>query len=153
MNVVVEALAPNVPASPRLMREVAMLDRACEAVLQSGEWLTAAQIAELAGLSGRNPSAQPNKWKKKGQIFAIRHAGVDYFPGYGLDADAGYRPLKSLARVIEVLAGHKDGWGMACWFRADNSLLGGRRPRDLLGAEPERVIEAAQDEIQQVLHG
>jgi hypothetical protein len=35
-----------------------------------------------------------------------------------LDADAGFRPLKSLARVIEVLAEHKDGWGMAYWFRA-----------------------------------
>jgi hypothetical protein len=118
MEKLAETLVPRAPASPRLMREAAMVDRTRKAVLQSGDWLTAAQIAELAGLSSRNPSAQPNKWKKKGQIFAIRHAGVDYFPGYGLDADAGFRPLKSLARVIEVLAEHKDGWGMAYWFRA-----------------------------------
>jgi hypothetical protein len=101
----------------------------------------------------RNPSAQPNKWKKAGQIFAIRHAGVDYFPGYGLDAGAGFRPLKPLASVIEVLAPHKDAWGMAYWFRSDNGMLGGRRPQDLLADAPERVVAAARDEVQPVAHG
>ncbi|MBJ9965664.1 hypothetical protein [Burkholderia seminalis] len=148
-----EVLVPRTPPSPRLLKEAAMLVQARKAVLESGDWLTAAEVAQLAGLSARNPSAQPNKWKKQGLIFAIAHNGVDYFPGYGLDREAGFRPLRAMAKVIEAFAGHKDGWGMAYWFRSDNSSLGGKRPQDLLATAPERVIEAARDEIQEVAHG
>lgn len=148
-----EALTPRTPASPRLLKEASMLVQARKAVLESGDWLTAANVAQLAGLSTRNPSAQPNKWKKQGLIFAIHHNGVDYYPGYGLDRDAGFRPLKALAKVIEVFAGHKDGWGMAYWFRSPISFLGGKRPQDVLGAQPEQVIEAARDEVQEIAHG
>ncbi|OGA58570.1 MAG: hypothetical protein A2710_24010 [Burkholderiales bacterium RIFCSPHIGHO2_01_FULL_64_960] len=148
-----EVLVPRTPPSPRLLKEAAMLVQTRKAVLESGDWLTAAEVAQLAGLSPRNPSAQPNKWKKQGLIFAIPHNGVDYFPGYGLDREAGFRPLKALSKVIEAFAGHKDGWGMAYWFRSDNSFLGGKRPQDLLAIAPERVIEAALDEVQEVAHG
>ena len=148
-----EALVPRSLPSPRLLKEAAMLVQARKAVLESGDWLTAAEVAQLAGLSTRNPSAQPNKWKKQGLIFAIRHNGVDYYPGYGLERDAGFRPLKALAQVIEVFAGHKDGWGMAYWFRAHNGFLGGKRPQDLLGTQPRKVIEAARDEVQEIAHG
>lgn len=102
-----------------------MLVAARKAVLASGDWLNAAELAQLAGLSPRNPSAQPNKWKKQGQIFAIHHNGVDYFPGYGLDPDNAFRPLKALAGILAVLAPHKDGWGMAYWFMSANGFLGG----------------------------
>ena len=129
-----------------------MLVQARKAVLQSGDWLTSADIAQLAGLSTRNPSAQPNKRKKQSQIFAIHNGGIDYFPSYGLSSDAGFRPLKSLAKVIEAFAGHKDGWGMAYWFSSQNSFLGGKRPQDLLASAPDSVIAAALDEIQGVAH-
>jgi hypothetical protein len=148
-----DMLLPRTPPSPRLLKEAAMLIQARKAVLESGDWLTAADVAQLAGLSTRNPSAQPNKWKKQEQIFAIHHGGIDYFPGYGLDPDAGFRPFKAMARIIEAFSGHKDSWGMAYWFRADNSFLGGKRPQDLLASAPERVIEAARDEAQGITHG
>lgn len=148
-----EVLVPRQPPSPRLLKEAAMLIGARKAVLASGDWLSAADIAQLAGLSTRNPSAQPNKWKKQGWIFAIHHGGVDYFPSYGLDRDAGFRPIKALAKVIEIFAGRKDSWGMAYWFFSDNSFLGGSKPQDLLASAPERVIEAAMDEVQEIAHG
>ncbi|HNO42778.1 MAG TPA: hypothetical protein PKJ12_09295 [Ottowia sp.] len=148
-----EVLVPRTPPSPRLLKEAAMLVQARKAVLESGDWLTAVEVAQLAGLSTRNPSAQPNKWKKQGLIFAISHNGVDYFPGYGLDREAGFRPLKAMAKVIEAFSGHKDGWGMAYWFRSDNSFLGGKRPQDLLATAPDRVIEAARDEVLEIAHG
>nr|WP_318381478.1 hypothetical protein [uncultured Enterobacter sp.] len=148
-----DALVPRTPAPPRLIRETAMLVKARKAVLDSGDWLSAAELAQLAQLSTTNPSAQPNKWKKNGHIFAIHHNGVDYFPGYGLDRDANFRPLKTMAQVIEVFDGHKDGWGMAFWFLSANSFLGGKRPQDLLATDPERVIAAAMDEVQGVEHG
>ncbi|WP_322627865.1 hypothetical protein [Halothiobacillus sp.] len=149
----VEVLLPKSPPSPRLLKEAAMQVRARKAVLESGDWLSAANIAQLAGLSTRNTSAQPNKWKKRGLIFAINHNGVDYFPGYGLDRDGGFRPIKALAKIIAIFAGHKDGWGMAYWFRSDSSLLGGKRPQDLLASASERVIEAAMDEVREIAHG
>lgn len=148
-----EVLVPRTPPSPRLLREAAMLVQARKAVLESGDWLTAADIAQLAGLSARNPSAQPNKWKKQGSIFAIHHRGIDYFPGYGLDRQTVFRPLKSLAGIIATFAGHKDAWGMAYWFGSDNSFLGGKRPQDLLESAPEQVMAAAMDEVQAVAHG
>lgn len=148
-----EAMVPRTPATPRLLKEAGMLVKARKAVLESGDWLTAAQLAELAGLSTNNPSAQPNKWKKSGHIFAINHNSVDYFPGYGLDQDASFRPLKAMAKVIEVFNGHKDAWGMAFWFLSVNSFLGGKRPQDLIAITPQKVIDAAIDEVQEVAHG
>ncbi|MCL4182326.1 MAG: hypothetical protein KJ011_02655 [Burkholderiaceae bacterium] len=149
----VNALVPKAPPAPALLKEAAMLARSRKAVLGGADWLTAAQVAELAGLSATNPSTQPNKWKRQGQIFAVHHNGVDYFPGYGLDPQAGWRPRKAMKRVLEVFGDNKDGWGLAYWFASVNSLLGGRRPQDVLATEPERVIAAAQDEIQDVVHG
>jgi hypothetical protein len=127
-----EVLVPRTPPPPRLLKEAAMRVRTRKAVLESGDWLNAADVAQLAGLRTRNPRAQPNKWKKQGPIFAINHGGVDCFPGYGLDRDAGFRPVKALAKIIETFSEHKDGWGMAYWFHSDNSFLGGKRPQDLL---------------------
>jgi len=148
-----EALVPQAPTSPRLLKEAAMLVKARKAVLESGDWLSAVELTQLAQLSTANPSSQPNKWKKAGRIFAIHHNGVDYFPAYGLDKDEDFRPLKALAQVIEVFDDHKNGWGMAFWFMSVNSFLGGKRPQDLLVSHPEQVINAARDEVQAVEHG
>lgn len=63
----VDVLMPRTPPSPRLLKEAVMLVQARKAVLESGDWLTAAEVAQLAELSTRNPSAQPNKWKKQGK--------------------------------------------------------------------------------------
>ena len=78
----------------------------------------------------------------------IRHRRSDYFPGYSLDPHAGYRPLKPVAVVLKILSGSKDDWALAYWFASDNSFLGGKRPQDLLAEHPERVIAAAEDELQ-----
>jgi hypothetical protein len=153
LKALVNALVPKAPPTPTLLREAAMLARSRKAVLEGADWLTAAKLAELAGLSSTNPSTQPNKWKREHRIFAINHNGIDYFPGYGLDAEAGWRPRKNLKPVLEVFGDNKDGWGLAYWFLSANSFLGGRRPQDVLAAEPERVLAAAKDEVEGVAHG
>ena len=122
MDKIVDALVPTVPLPEHMLVEARMTALARSEVLASGDWLTAAQVAELAGFSPSNLSAQPNKWKKDGQSFAIRHQGMDYFPVYGLDAEAGYRPLKSLAPILAVFGATKDGWGLAYWFASANSV-------------------------------
>ena len=70
----------------------------------------------------------------------------------GLEDVSSRVGLKSLAKVIETFEGHKDGWGMAYWFRSENSFLGGNRPQDLLASAPDRVIAAAVDEILEMTH-
>ncbi|MGY3585699.1 hypothetical protein ACVIGB_005246 [Bradyrhizobium sp. USDA 4341] len=105
-------------------------------VLESGDWLTSAQVTKMTGFSTSNPSGRPNKWKKAGQIFAVRSRGVDYFPGYALDASTDHRPAKGLAGVLDVFRGRKDNWGLAYWFASVNGFLGGKRPQDLLIDQP-----------------
>ncbi|SAK73154.1 hypothetical protein AWB80_04054 [Caballeronia pedi] len=153
LRALVNAIVPKAPPTPNLLKEAAMLARSRKAVLEGADWLTAAKVAELAGLSATNPSTQPNKWKRERRIFAIHHNGIDYFPGYGLDPAAGWRPRKALKPVLDVFGDKKDSWGLAYWFLSANSFLGGRRPQDVLAVEPEQVVAAAQDEVEGVLHG
>ncbi len=150
---VAELLVPKKQPTKLMLKEAAMLAKAKKAVLEGSEWLTAMELAELAGLSTRNPSAQPNKWKKAGKIFAINHAGIDYFPGYALDPKSGYRPYKSLTKILQVFSGHKDSWGVAIWFASQNSFLGTERPLDQIKNEPDRVLAAAMDDVQEIAHG
>ena len=150
---IVEALVPEVPPPQHMLIEARMTAQARKEVLESGDWLTAAQIADVAGFSSTNPSAQPNKWKKDGLIFAIRHRGADYFPGYALDPAAGYRPVKALAKVLAAFNGRKDDWGLAYWFASFNSFLGGKRPQDLLSTHPDQIAAAAEDELAGAAHG
>ncbi|CAG8865794.1 hypothetical protein PS627_01713 [Pseudomonas fluorescens] len=149
----VNMLIPLKPARPTLLREAKMLAKGKTRILQSGDWLTAQEVAELAQFKTVNASSQPNKWKRAGKIFALRHEGTDYFPIYGLDPSTGYRARAELASVISVLAAKKDGWGMAFWFGSSNSMLGGRLPKDVLKDDPGAVLEAAKDEVCGVLHG
>jgi hypothetical protein len=148
----VELLTPVEPLEPHLVIEAQMRAAAQTSVLESGDWLTSAQIAKLAGFSDSNPSAQPSKWKRDGLIFSIAHKGTDYFPGYGLDADDGYRPRAALATVLEVFKGRMSAWAIAIWFAALNSGLGGERPQDVLESDPERVIAAARDLFTEIDH-
>lgn len=148
-----ELMVPKVQPSKLLLKKAAMLARAKKTVLESSEWLTSTELAELANLSTRNPSAQPNKWKKAGKIFAIHHAGSDYYPGYALDPKNGYRPFQPLAKILDVFSSHKDSWGIAIWFTSQNSYLGAERPLDLLLTEPDQVLAAAIDEVQEIGHG
>jgi len=150
---IVELLVPQVPPPRHLLMEARMNAEARKAVLESADWLTAAEVAEVAGFSAQNPSTQPNKWKKEGRIFAVRRNGVDYYPGYALDPDAAYRPLKALAPILETFAGRKDEWSIAIWFASVNSFLGGRIPKDLLASDPDQIQAAAEDEMAGVVHG
>jgi len=142
----------NIPLSNRRL-EALMRVRAESAVWEAGEWLTAAQIAGLTGSSTANPDAQTDGWKRGDLIFAIRRQNQDYFPLYGLDPERNYHPTLALREVIQVFDGKKDAWGMAFWFAAVNSFLGGRRPQDILSLEPEQVIAAALDEMKEISHG
>ena len=150
---IVSMLVPKAPIRPAAFKEAQMLAKAKKAVLESGDWLSAADIAKLADFASANPSSQPNKWKREGRIFAIRHNGNDYYPIYALDDNADYRPRIGMREVLKVFGETKDGWGLAYWFSSVNSFLGGKRPQDVLKTDPARVVAAAEDELAGITHG
>lgn len=150
---IVGALLPEIAIPGAALAQARMLVDAKSTILRSGDFLPAGEIAKLAGYSDKNPSAQPNKWKKDGAIFAIQHKGVDYFPLYALDPDENYRPYKAIAEILRAFGETKAGWGTAFWFAGLNSFLDDRRPQDLLASHPDLVIAAANDEVEGVQHG
>jgi hypothetical protein len=150
---IVVALLPEIVIPKAALVQARMMADAKSKILQSGDFLPAGEIAKLAGYSEKNPSAQPNKWKKDGVTFAIQHKGVDYFPLYALDPDENYRPYKAIAEILRVFGETKTGWGTAFWFAGLNSFLDDRRPQDLLASDSALVIAAAKDEVEGVQHG
>ena len=150
---IVGALLPEIVIPNAALIQARMMMDAKSKILQGGDFVSAIEIAKLAGYSEKNPSAQPNKWKKDGTIFAIQHKGVDYFPLYALDPVENYRPYKAVAEVLRVFGDTKTGWGAAFWFAGLNSFLDDRRPQDLLASDSDLVIAAAKDEVEGVQHG
>ncbi len=150
---IVGALLPNIAIADAALAEARMMIDAKFTILRSGDFLPAGEIAKMAGYSPKNPSAQPNKWKRDGTIFAFQHKGIDYFPRYALDPVESYRPYKALADVLKIFGETKSGWGAAFWFAGLNSFLDDQRPQDLLATRPDLVIAAAQDEVDGVQHG
>jgi hypothetical protein len=131
-----------------------MMAEARAQVLKSGQFVTAGQIASLAGFSKSNPSAQPAKWKQDGAIFAIKQKGTHYFPLFALNPDDNYRPYKAVAEILHILRKCSlSDWGIASWFIAANSFLDDQAPKNLLASDPDRVIDAARDEVSEVSHG
>ena len=124
-----------------------------QAVLESTRWLTAEDIEQSAELRGKDPVAQVSRWKRESKVFSVSmEGGAERFPAYLLKPGA-WCPLRGTASAIAALASTKDGWGMAYWFASVNSFLGGKRPMDLMGTDPERVAAAAADEAAGIQHG
>jgi hypothetical protein len=153
LEMLVEALVPEIELSPTQVVEARMQAAAKTHILQSGDFLQAAEISRLGGYSEKNPSAQPHRWKSKGMIFAISHKGVDYYPLYALNPDNNYRPYPVMADILHVLQASKDAWGIAYWFASVNGYLDNQRPQDLLKRNPELVVEAAKEEAAGLQHG
>jgi hypothetical protein len=134
-------------ATPRAvdLAQARLQARAFRQVFEGTEWLSAAQIGELAQLGTGNPTGSVNRWKSQRKLFAIHRDGKDHYPRYGLGPD--FRPLPQLADVLQVLA-HYDGERLAAWFESPSGYLGGQRPRELLASQPEQVLAAARDAVE-----
>ncbi len=153
LEALVEALMPDVQFSPTKIVEAKMLSAARTAVLESQDFVPASAIADIAQFSSKNPSSQPNRWKRHGQMFAVPHKGTDLYPLYALDRRHGFRPLPVVGKVLSIFLGKKTGWETAFWFESVNSYLNNKRPKDLLETRPEAVLSAAQAEADGLQHG
>lgn len=135
------------------LREAEMEAKVRRAVIESGDWLTVDEILQLSGIHSRVDSVHPAQWKQQGDIFTVNDHGTDYYPAFGLEKDAGYRPYRVMSTIIDIFKDDKNGWGMAYWFQSINSYLGGNKPQALIGTNPDLVVDAALDEVRGSTHG
>ncbi len=131
----------------------AMQDEMRQQVL--GEMRSAGQLATLAGRSATEIRRDLDLWAADGRILSVRHKGVDCFALFALNPAEGYRPYPAVADAIRILSAvlnRDNAWGLASWFIGLNGFLDDLRPADLLTSDPEWVIEAAQDEVNDAKH-
>ena len=151
-NALIEALMPDVPLSKNKLAEAAMFVEAMRSILESQDFVKAQDIAKIAHFSDKNPSSQPNRWKRAGQIFAVPYKGLDLYPAYALDWTQGAKPLPIMTEILKLFS-DKDNWQKAFWFGSLNSYLKNRMPKDLLKTHPKEVLRAAEIEAIGVQHG
>lgn len=136
-------------AVPKAMdhRRARMNVKAINTIYRGTDWLTAAEVGvslgQFAGSTPVNPAAAANRWRRRGETFAIRYEGKNCYPRYAFRAD--WRPVPAI-RVVLQLFPRIDPWRLAAWFESPSSYLGGKKPREIIqqGGELE-VIAAAQD--------
>lgn len=127
-----------------------MEQRAVEAVLQGTTWLTAQQVGRRHNPQAANPHAAASRWQQAGKVFAIERAGQRLYPSYLFD-ELG-QPLPAVPQILQALAG-RSPFRVAAWFESTSSMLGGRRPREVLASDPAAVIAAAREHAIGPVHG
>ncbi|WP_122429569.1 hypothetical protein [Pseudomonas viridiflava] len=136
-----------------LLIQARMLAKALNEIISSGDWLTVNDMAVMASAEPPGLGDRLAQWEAEGRLFSFNHKGIQLFPSYALDPAHSYQPVERLSEIIAVLATMKNGWLMACWFASPNSYLGGKTPKTLLSSEPDKVLDAAHDEVEGIFHG
>lgn len=84
-----------------------------------------------------------------GRIFSVRYRDAEVFPGFQFDEEG--RPLAVIADILAILRDVRSPWEIGLWLTFADGWLGGERPVDLLRAAPERVVEAARHEAEELV--
>jgi len=112
----------------RLREHVPMLD--------SEQWAKRRGVAT-------NPSATLAKYREQGRLFSVREGRNYLYPRFQFDPDAA--PLDAVADVLKVVPEDASGWPLLSWFEAPSTMLGGRKPSEVLAKDPAAVRAAAAD--------
>lgn len=145
---VLEALAPKdrEPLSAASVLQARRNARARRDFLEEFLARTSSEVADAANSRASNRASLANRWREERKVFAIRVGDQQLYPSFQFDEDG--RPLKAVAMALEHLAAEKlSDWQTALWFTSPTGWLGGRRPVDLLGEEPDAVGAAAEREV------
>lgn len=136
-----ETAVPNGPALELLSR----YEKACEGAVKEFGLLRSDDLARAVHSTGENVSLIASKWRRKGDIFAVSYIGEPGYFAFQFDL-MSVRPRPAIAKIIQAFPPNTDGWQLALWLVAANPRLANRRPVDVLGRNPEQVIEAAKGE-------
>jgi hypothetical protein len=112
--------------------------------------LAAARRAFLKEFGSFDKSAVDwERWKRERKIFTVTHRGDTYIPNFQFDENGKLRPV--IARAIQILGKETSDWGLALWFTAASGRLDGQRPVDLLNANPDAVVRAAEQKAAELV--
>jgi hypothetical protein len=115
-------------------------------VLNEFGFATAEQLADANQSRAGNRNALADNWKKRRQVFAVRHRDEsgrprEVFPLFQFE---DRKPIKAVQAVLEAFGEHKAPWKLALWFTSNNGWLPAQaRPVDLLESAPDAVVQAA----------
>ena len=134
--------------------EQRMMEEAKNDVRETGQFLTAQELAEFFNSDLADLQTCLNEWVTRGEIFSILDGSAgELFPVFAFERSHGIRPFDAIAKVLSIFGDRLSDWGIASWFIGLNSFLDDQCPRDLVGEDPEWVIEAARDEMEECSHG
>ncbi len=108
-----------------------------KAFVSQYECLSAEAVADESGNTAKNRSAIASRWAAEKKIFSIRYENKTLYPKFQFKDGS---PISAIARVLEIFPNHFTGWDIAFFFTNPNSYLDGRKPVDLLKADPEKVV-------------
>jgi hypothetical protein len=123
---------------------------AVSAMINGTEWLAANEVARRHKPEEIDPLAVTNMWKEEARIFSIELAGQTLYPLYLFDETG--KPISEVAEILDVFAGYQP-FRIASWFESTNSMLRGKRPREVLASDPAVVLAAAKDHKVGAVHG
>ena len=115
-------------------------------ILNEFGFATAEELADANQSRAANRNALADNWKKRRQVFAVRHRDEsgrprEVFPLFQFE---DHKPIKGVQSVLEAFGEHKAPWKLALWFASNNGWLPGQaRPVDLLESAPDAVLDAA----------
>lgn len=124
--------------------------RAMALILQGTRWLAADELSTLQSGNQAPGVHLLHKWLAAGLVYTIEVDGKPKLPLYALDANG--EPLAGLKPVLQTLTG-LGGVQLAAFFESPSTWLDGRRPREVLRADPAAVMYAAQNRMSGALHG
>ena len=128
-----------------------MLEHARRTVLASGEFRTAFDLAKLFQIDSHKLNHQLKVWRDRNEIFCIE-GGTEgaLFPKFAFDRNRDLHPFDAIPRILEIFGDKLSRWAIASWFIADCSYLDDQSPKHVLQADPDWVIDAARDEMEEV---
>jgi hypothetical protein len=146
-----QLIATLTPEHPDLPTPAAVLQarrnaEARSALLREFGALRSSEIAELAGSRAANRAALANRWRAEQRLVAVPVGDELLYPGFQFSSEG--RPHPTVRAALAALRSNAEvsDWQAALWFVGPNGWLGGRRPVDLLDAEPDAVSDAAHRE-------
>jgi hypothetical protein len=144
----IEALTPeqrDLP-TPAAVLQARRNAEARNALLAEFGALRSGEVAELAGSRATNRAALATRWRAEHKLAAVPVGDELLYPGFQFTSEG--KPHPAVGAALEALRSNPDvsDWQAALWFAGPNGWLGGRRPVDLLDAEPDAVAEAARRE-------
>jgi hypothetical protein len=143
-----ELIAALMPPATDLPTPASLLQARRNAEARNGLFaefgaLRSADVAELAGSRAANRAALANRWRGEQRVIAVQVGDELLYPGFQFTSEGKPHPTVASALAKLRSTGHVSDWQAALWFVAANGWLGGRRPVDLLDAEPDTVVDAA----------